>query len=87
MLLSRRDDWCDPRNARKTRRLYYVDGRHGNPYAFAVSFYANLAYKPDVDFEPIGTVFEIPFLIVARKDLPPRDLKELLLTQKRTPKS
>ena len=47
-------------------------------HAFSVSFYPNLAYKPDVDFEPIGTVLEIPFLIVARKDLPPRDLKEFI---------
>jgi tripartite-type tricarboxylate transporter receptor subunit TctC len=43
-----------------------------------VSFYPNLAYKPDVDFEPIGAVLEIPELIVARKDLPPRDLKEFI---------
>jgi tripartite-type tricarboxylate transporter receptor subunit TctC len=28
----------------------------------------NLAYKPDVDFEPIGMVSTIPALIVARKD-------------------
>jgi tripartite-type tricarboxylate transporter receptor subunit TctC len=47
-------------------------------HAFSVSLYPNLAYKPDVDFEPIGTVLEIPFLIVARKDLPPRDLKEFI---------
>ena len=48
-------------------------------HAFAVSFYPDLAYKPDVDFEPIGAVLESSFLIVARKDLPPRDLKEFLL--------
>jgi tripartite-type tricarboxylate transporter receptor subunit TctC len=47
-------------------------------HAFSVSFYPNLAYKPDVDFEPIGAVLEIPELIVARKDLPPRDLKEFI---------
>jgi len=47
-------------------------------HAFSVSFYPNLAYKPDVDFEPIGAVLEFPFLIVARKDLPPRDLKEFI---------
>jgi hypothetical protein len=37
-----------------------------------------LPYKPDVDFEPIGAVFEMPFLIVAMKDLPPRDLHEFI---------
>jgi len=46
--------------------------------AFSVSFYPELAYKPDVDFEPIGEVLEIPFLIVARQNLPPRDLKEFI---------
>ena len=47
-------------------------------HAFSVSFYPNLAYRPDVDFEPIGAVLEIPELIVARKDFPPRDLKEFI---------
>src|SRR5262249_10439915 len=44
---------------------------HTGTHAFSLSFYPNLAYKPDADFEPIGTVLEIPELIVARKDLPP----------------
>src|SRR5215813_14510485 len=51
---------------------------HTGTHAFSLSFYPNLAYQPDVDFEPIGTVLEIPELIVARKDLPPRDLKEFV---------
>src|SRR5262245_28502057 len=29
---------------------------HTGTHAFSVSFYPNLAYKPDVDFEPIGAV-------------------------------
>src|SRR5262245_54963655 len=44
-------------------------------HAAAVAQYPSLAYRPDVDFEPIGMVFELPFLITARKDFPPRDLK------------
>src|SRR5262249_55644776 len=52
-------------------------------HAFSVSFYPSLAYKPDVDFESIGAVLEFPFLIVARKDLPPRDLKEFIAYVKR----
>src|SRR5262249_37298985 len=36
---------------------------HAGTHAFSVSIYPNLAYKPDVDFEPIGTVLEIPELI------------------------
>jgi tripartite-type tricarboxylate transporter receptor subunit TctC len=51
---------------------------HTGTHAFSVSFYPSLAYKPDVDFEPIGAVLEIPELIIARKDLPPRDLKEFI---------
>jgi tripartite-type tricarboxylate transporter receptor subunit TctC len=51
---------------------------HTGTHVFSLSFYPNLAYQPDVDFEPIGTVLEIPELIVARKDLPPRDLKEFV---------
>src|SRR5262249_58469331 len=33
---------------------------HTGTHAFSVSFYPNLAYKPDVDFEPIGAVLEPP---------------------------
>jgi tripartite-type tricarboxylate transporter receptor subunit TctC len=51
---------------------------HTGTHAFSVSFYPNLAYKPDVDFEPIGAVAETPELIVARKDIPPRDMKEFI---------
>jgi len=46
--------------------------------AAAVALYPNLAYRPDVDFEPIGLVLEQPNLIVARKDFPAKDLKEFM---------
>jgi tripartite-type tricarboxylate transporter receptor subunit TctC len=49
-----------------------------NTHVFSVSFYPNLAYMPDVDFVPIGVVFEAPTFIVARRDFPPRDLKEFV---------
>jgi tripartite-type tricarboxylate transporter receptor subunit TctC len=45
-------------------------------HAVAVSLYPNLAYKPDVDFAPIGLVVDQAVVIVARKSLPPNDLKE-----------
>ncbi len=45
-------------------------------HAVAVSLYPNLAYKPDVDFAPIGLVVDQAVVIVARKTLPPNDLKE-----------
>src|SRR2546423_14089627 len=43
-------------------------------HAASVALYPNLAYKPDVDFEPIGMVSEAPAVLGARKDFPPKDL-------------
>jgi len=51
---------------------------HQGTHAFSVSLYPNLAYKPDIDFEPIGMVVETPSFLVARKDFPPADLKEFV---------
>jgi tripartite-type tricarboxylate transporter receptor subunit TctC len=51
---------------------------HIGTHAFSVSLYPNLAYKPQADFEPIGTVIETHNLIVARKDFPADDLKEFM---------
>jgi tripartite-type tricarboxylate transporter receptor subunit TctC len=47
-------------------------------HAAAVALYPHLAYKPDVDFEPIGMIAGLPVVITARKDLPPNDLKEFI---------
>jgi len=55
---------------------YTIQMGHMGTHAISVSLYPNLAYKPDIDFEPIGIVVEQPTLIVARKDFPARDLKE-----------
>jgi tripartite-type tricarboxylate transporter receptor subunit TctC len=51
---------------------------HMGTHAVSVSLYSNLAYKPDVDFEPIGMVVEFAELIVARRDFPPKDLEEFV---------
>ena len=51
---------------------------HIGTHAFSVSIYPKLAYKPDVDFEPIGVAVEMPEFIVARKDFPANDLKEFI---------
>jgi tripartite-type tricarboxylate transporter receptor subunit TctC len=51
---------------------------HVGTHAVAASLYPNLAYKPDLDFEPLGLVSEFPMLIVARPDFPPKDLKEFV---------
>lgn len=46
--------------------------------ATAPTLYRNkLPYKVD-EFEPIGLVTAVPMTIVARKDFPPKDLKELI---------
>ncbi len=47
-------------------------------HAASVALYPNLAYKPDEDFAPIGMVSSFPIVITARKDLPPKDLKEFV---------
>jgi tripartite-type tricarboxylate transporter receptor subunit TctC len=57
---------------------YTIEMGHMGTHAVSVLLYPNLAYKPDVDFEPIGIVVELPQLIVARKDFPPKNLKEFV---------
>src|SRR6476659_5197874 len=47
-------------------------------HAAAPALYPNLAYKPDVDFEPIGLVSAFPVLVAARKDFPANNLKEFI---------
>jgi tripartite-type tricarboxylate transporter receptor subunit TctC len=47
-------------------------------HAASVALYPNLAYKPDVDFEPIGMVTAFPLIIAAKKEFPAKDLKEFV---------
>src|SRR6201999_787148 len=49
-------------------------GTHGS----SVVVYPNLAYKPDVDFAPIGLAAGTPMLIVARRDFPAKNLQEFI---------
>ena len=51
---------------------------HMGTHAAAAALYPDLAYKPDTDFEPIGLIAGTPVLILARKDFPPKDLKEFV---------
>jgi tripartite-type tricarboxylate transporter receptor subunit TctC len=46
--------------------------------AHSVALIPNLPYKPDIDFEPIGLVIETPNILVARRDFPAKDLRELM---------
>jgi tripartite-type tricarboxylate transporter receptor subunit TctC len=44
----------------------------------APALYRKLPYNPLTDHEPIGLINEVPMTIVARRDFPPKDLKELI---------
>ena len=44
----------------------------------APALYRKLPYDAIGDFEPIGLVNEVPMTLVARKDFPPKDLRELI---------
>jgi tripartite-type tricarboxylate transporter receptor subunit TctC len=57
---------------------YTIEMGHMGTHAASVALYPNLAYKPDVDFAPIGLVAGTPILIVAKKDFAPKDLKEFV---------
>jgi tripartite-type tricarboxylate transporter receptor subunit TctC len=51
---------------------------HHIGHSTAPSLYHKLPYNAIDDFEPIGLVTDVPMTIVARKDFPPTDMKELL---------
>jgi len=51
---------------------------HHNGMATSPALYRKLAFNPLTDFEYIGLVADVPMVLVARKDLPPNNLKELL---------
>jgi len=57
---------------------YTIEMGHMGTHAAAVALYPNLAYKPDVDFAPIGLAAGTPILILGKKDFPPKDLKEFI---------
>jgi len=42
------------------------------------SLYRNLRYDPQKDLEPVGLVTDVPMTLIARKDFPPKDLKDLI---------
>ena len=44
----------------------------------APALYRKLPYNPLTDFEPIGLINEVPMTMVAKKDFPAKDLKELI---------
>jgi tripartite-type tricarboxylate transporter receptor subunit TctC len=44
----------------------------------SVSLYRNLRYDPVKDLDPIGLITDVPMTIIAKKDFPPKDMKELI---------
>ena len=46
--------------------------------ATAPTLYRKLSYDVFKDFEPIGLITDVPMTLVARKDFPPNNLKELI---------
>ncbi len=66
------------RAARANPDGYTIEMGHMGTHAASVALYPNLAYKPVADFAPIGLVAGTPVLILARKDFPPKDLKEFV---------
>jgi tripartite-type tricarboxylate transporter receptor subunit TctC len=66
------------RAARAAPDGYTLALGHMGTHAAAVALFANLAYNPQTDFEPIGLVAEQPELLVTRKELPPNTLKEFV---------
>ena len=46
--------------------------------ATSATLYRKLPYNATTDFEPIGLITDVPMTLVARKDFPPKDLRELI---------
>jgi len=63
---------------RATPDGYTIGTGNMGTHAAAVALYPGLPYDPAVDFEPIGQSASTPFVILARKDFPARDLREFV---------
>ena len=66
------------RAARAANDGYTLITGHMGTHAAAVPLYPKLAYHPEKDFEPVALLAGTPILILARKDFPPKDLKEFV---------
>ena len=51
---------------------------HHNGMATAPALYRKLPYSPINDFEPISQVIDVPMTLLGRRDLPAKNLQELL---------
>ncbi|MCA6122181.1 tripartite tricarboxylate transporter substrate binding protein BugD [Bradyrhizobium sp. WSM 1704] len=66
------------RAARAASDGYTLITGHMGTHAASVPLYPKLAYHPEKDFEPVALLAGTPILILARKDFPPKDLKEFI---------
>lgn len=57
---------------------YTIGMGHMGTLGAAPGLYPNLQYDPQKDFQPIGLAAGTPIVIVTRKDLPVKDLKEFV---------
>ena len=65
--------------AAKSRNDGYTFLFHNMAHASAPALYRALPYDPVADFEPIGLVTDVPMILVARKDFPSKDMRELIV--------
>lgn len=66
------------RASRASNDGYTLITGHMGTHAASVPLYPKLAYHPEKDFEPVALLAGTPILILARKDFPPKDLKEFV---------
>jgi len=66
---------------------YTIMTGHMGTHGAAPALYPNLKYDPTKDFEPIGLAAGTPILIVAKKALPPNNLKEFVAYAKANEKT
>jgi tripartite-type tricarboxylate transporter receptor subunit TctC len=57
---------------------YTIIAGNMGTHAAAVALYPNLTYDPVKDFEPIGLLASTSVMVLARKDLPPQNLREFV---------
>lgn len=56
----------------------YTFFMHHNGMATAPALYRKLSFNPLTDFEYVSQVVDVPMTVVARKDFPAKDVKELI---------
>ena len=62
---------------------YTIIMGHMGTHAAAVALYPKLAYKPSTDFEPIGLAVLMPVLLLGKRDIDARNLKEFIAYARR----